>query len=222
LPGEPPSGIIGANESFTVLVTMPKIVDHEERKTVITKAVLKSIAKNGLANTTIRGISKEGGFSSGTLAHYFGDKDELINFAFQAVSDESHERIRNRVADIFSAKEKLRIVIDELTPSPEGVTDSQVSLAFWSAVRHDERLLQKFRDVYGDLRDFIRSFINEGICGGEFRATGDLEADVDVVVAVTDGLLISFLLDPSRFPPARRAEVIDVALNAALARLIPD
>jgi len=196
---------------------MPKIVDHEQRKAEITQVVLKSIAKNGLANTTIRGVARAGGFSSGTLAHYFNDKDDLINFAFAEVASNAHKRIEEKAQRCSSAFEKLKVVISELTPSPEGDTDSRISLAFWAAVGHDDRLVRKFHEVYDALRAYIRTFVREGVKAGEFAASGDLEEDVDLIVAITDGLLISVLLDPQRFDVARRGKLIDASLTRFLA-----
>ncbi|MFK8399910.1 TetR/AcrR family transcriptional regulator [Pseudomonas sp. BGr12] len=192
---------------------MPKIVDHEQRKAEITKIVLKSIGKNGLANTTIRGISREGGFSSGTLAHYFSDKDELMNFAFNAVSKDTHERMRERAARYGKAIDKLRVVIEELTPNEDANLDSQISLAFWDAARLDSRLLGKFREVYEELRGHVRKFIGEGIESGELNSQLDVELEVDFIVALCDGFLVSFLLDPERFTAERRDHVISFALS---------
>ncbi|EJM70001.1 transcriptional regulator [Pseudomonas sp. GM49] len=192
---------------------MPKIVDHELRKAEITKAVLKSIGKNGLANTTIRGIVREGGFSSGTLAHYFSNKDDLIDFAFQAVAEDTYARIEKRAALCTCAVDKVRVVIEELVPSPEGEIDSIISLSFWSAVPYDAKLKSKFHEVYEATRRQIREYISEGVANKEIKLQGELEDEVDFIVAISDGLLVSFLLDPARFPDEKHARLITAAVS---------
>lgn len=192
---------------------MPKIVDHELRKAEITKAVLKSIGKNGLANTTIRGIVREGGFSSGTLAHYFSNKDDLIDFAFQAVAEDTYARIEKRAALCTSAVDKVRVVIEELVPSPEGEIDSIISLSFWSAVPYDAKLKSKFHEVYEATRTQIREYITEGVANKEIKLQGELEDEVDFIVAISDGLLVSFLLDPTRFPGEKHSRLITAAVS---------
>jgi AcrR family transcriptional regulator len=192
---------------------MPKIVDHELRKAEITKAVLKSIGKNGLANTTIRGIVREGGFSSGTLAHYFSNKDDLIDFAFQAVAEDTYARIEKRAALCTCAVDKVRVVIEELVPSPEGEIDSIISLSFWSAVPYDAKLKSKFHEVYEATRRQIREYISEGVANKEIKLQGELEDEVDFIVAISDGLLVSFLLDPARFPGEKHARLITSAVS---------
>ncbi|AZE47236.1 hypothetical protein C4K04_1546 [Pseudomonas chlororaphis] len=192
---------------------MPKIVDHELRKAEITKAVLKSIGKNGLANTTIRGIVREGGFSSGTLAHYFSNKDDLIDFAFQAVAEDTYARIEKRAALCTCAVDKVRVVIEELVPSPEGEIDSIISLSFWSAVPYDAKLKSKFHEVYEATRRQIREYISEGVANREIKLQGELEDEVDFIVAISDGLLVSFLLDPTRFPDEKHSRLITAAVS---------
>ncbi|MCH5520371.1 TetR/AcrR family transcriptional regulator [Pseudomonas syringae] len=199
--------------SARLLTDMPKIVDHELRKTEITRAVIRSIGKLGLANITIRGISKEGGFSSGTLAHYFNSKEELIDFAFDEISKQAFIRTENRVLDYTTAQQKIRVVIEELTPQLSDEHDAVISVSFWAAARQDEKLRRKFHDVYDNLRGHLRDYIGEGIGSGEFEIHGQIEDEIDFIVAVTDGLLVSFLLDPARFPAHRREWLVTAAMS---------
>lgn len=192
---------------------MPKIVDHESRRTEITKAVIRSIGKEGLANVTIRGIAREGGFSSGTLAHYFDSKEALIDFAFDEISKQAFRRIESRASCCIRAREKIRVVIEELTPQPTDEHDSVISISFWAAARQNERLRLKFHQVYENLRDQLRGFIQEGIADGEFHVEGDIENEIDFIVATTDGLLVSFLLDPDRFPIEKARWLVSAALG---------
>lgn len=192
---------------------MPKIVDHGVRKAEISRAVISSITKQGLANVTIRGIAREGGFSSGTLAHYFSNKEELIDFAFDEVAQASFTRIRTRVLGIPSALGKVRVVIEELTPNISDDHDAVVSVMFWAAARQDERLKAKFHQVYELLRAHLRDYIGQGMTDGEIASVEDIEDEVDFIIAVTDGLLVSFLLDPERFPVERSERLVKAAMS---------
>ncbi|WP_211999798.1 TetR/AcrR family transcriptional regulator [Chitinophaga sp. HK235] len=55
----------------------------------IFRAVLKLVAKKGLAGMTMGDISKEAGIATGTLYVYFSSKDELINALFAACRENS-------------------------------------------------------------------------------------------------------------------------------------
>ena len=50
------------------------------------------IARDGLERATIRTIAEETGWSTGVLAHYFTDKEDILASALQL----SHERIAAR------------------------------------------------------------------------------------------------------------------------------
>ena len=62
---------------------MPKIVDHESRRRDFIEAAYQSLLEEGLAKTTIRGVARRAGYTSGALVHYFSDKDELIRQALE-------------------------------------------------------------------------------------------------------------------------------------------
>lgn len=55
----------------------------------IFRAVLKLVAKKGLAGMTMGDISKEAGIATGTLYVYFDNKDALINALFAACRENS-------------------------------------------------------------------------------------------------------------------------------------
>ncbi len=76
---------------------MPKIVDHDERRTDIVRAIIKVVGEGGLAGATVRSIAREGGFSSGVIAHYFANKDEMVRYAFEFVADRVFRRIDARL-----------------------------------------------------------------------------------------------------------------------------
>lgn len=55
----------------------------------IFRAVLKLVAKKGLAGMTMGDVSKEAGIATGTLYVYFDNKDALINALFAACRENS-------------------------------------------------------------------------------------------------------------------------------------
>ncbi|MBK3493896.1 TetR family transcriptional regulator [Viridibacillus sp. YIM B01967] len=72
---------------------MPKIVDHEERKTIIAKATWNVIARDGLEGATVRSIAKEANLSLGAIQYYFKTHEKLIQFAMHLVENQVNERI---------------------------------------------------------------------------------------------------------------------------------
>jgi AcrR family transcriptional regulator len=71
---------------------MTKRVDHDDRREELVLAAWRVIAAKGIDEVTIRDIARESGYSSGVLAHYFKNKDDLLAHALRL----SHTRIRKR------------------------------------------------------------------------------------------------------------------------------
>ena len=71
---------------------MPKIVNHEARREELVEATWRVIARAGMVGATMREIAREAGVSTGILAHYFTDKEDLLGFALRL----SHRRIYER------------------------------------------------------------------------------------------------------------------------------
>ncbi|MBS1890927.1 MAG: TetR family transcriptional regulator, partial [Actinobacteria bacterium] len=98
---------------------MPKKVDHDARREELVLAAWRVIAANGIDEVTIRDIARESGYSSGVLAHYFKNKDDLLAHALQL----SHTRIRKRydaeVEETSSAVDALRAILIDNLPIDE-------------------------------------------------------------------------------------------------------
>ena len=56
---------------------MPKIVNHQERKQAFTQATKEVIAQKGLNSVRLIDVAKSIGATTGSLGHYFSDKEEL-------------------------------------------------------------------------------------------------------------------------------------------------
>ena len=72
---------------------MPKIVDHEQRRRELAGAVWRVIARDGVAEVSIRTVAAEAGWSSGALRHYFATRAELLAFACEQVIAQVTERL---------------------------------------------------------------------------------------------------------------------------------
>src|SRR5688572_22677447 len=109
---------------------MPKIVDPQRRRDEIAAVTLAVISKVGLENTTIRMISREGGFSSGVISHYFRDKNELTNFAFELVISRAFAEIEHRASKREPGLARLRESMAVMLPR-KGDPLIAVSMGFW-------------------------------------------------------------------------------------------
>ncbi|GAB2485347.1 TetR/AcrR family transcriptional regulator [Promicromonospora xylanilytica] len=65
-------------QSYCYAVRMPRVVDHEERRTQIVYALWLVIAQHGIEGVSLRHVAAEAGVSMGRIQHYFGTKEALV------------------------------------------------------------------------------------------------------------------------------------------------
>src|SRR5215475_2288988 len=110
---------------------MPKKVDHDARREELVLAAWRVIAARGIDEVTIREIAREAGYSSGVLAHYFENKDDLLVHAFRL----SHEEINRRYeAELETSDrgEALRaILMDNLPLEERRDLETRIVMSFW-------------------------------------------------------------------------------------------
>ena len=184
---------------------MPKIVDHDERRTEIVRAIIKVVAGGGLAGATVRSIAREGGFSSGVIAHYFANKDEMVRYAFEFVADRVFRRIDARLKQSEGA-DRVRVILEEHVPVSKQDEETAVALAFWEMALHDPELRAMFREKYRRWRDYLRSELAALLPD---LAPDALDRRVDLAVAAADGLLVTFALDGRNYRQMDRRAILD-------------
>jgi AcrR family transcriptional regulator len=191
---------------------MPKIVDHDRRREEIAQATLRVIRKLGVENTTVRAISREGGFSSGVLAHYFGNKEEIVGFAFQWTAESAFRSLEACIADHPPGLERVRASLECMCPLPGSGTENThlaISMSFWGHALHNPDLAAQFQANYNRWRGYVRRFLKESIDNGEAPEDLPVEDEVDLLVSTVDGLWIAEALEPARFTARRRNRLLD-------------
>jgi betaine-aldehyde dehydrogenase len=125
---------------------------------------LDSLAEVGYVGTTLAEIAGRAGVSPGLVAHYFGDKDGLLEAAFRTLARTLAARVRARLALGRTPRARVQAVIDSnLGPEEFDRRTATAWLAFWGQVPHvdglkrvqsayQRRMLSNLR---GDLRRMI-------------------------------------------------------------------
>ena len=81
---------------------MPKKGVEPVRREQLIRATFQTIDEIGMADATVATIAKKAGLSSGIVAHYFGDKDGLLNAAMRQILRELKDavaRYRSEASD---------------------------------------------------------------------------------------------------------------------------
>ena len=178
---------------------MPRVVDIEQRRTELTDATARVIARSGLEAATMREIAAEAGWTTGALTHYFTDKHDLLLATFQASLAARRSRRADRVAR--SAIDRLRASLEGALPLDDDRRRHWlVTLACCTQASGDEQLAAAQRDAYREFRDYVADLVREsGIAAGE-----DPVSAAERLIAIADGVAVQALFDPQSWPPQRQ------------------
>jgi len=83
---------------------MPKVVDRTEKREEVLEATWRLMARVGIDRVSIREIAAEAGCSTGVIAHYFKNKEDVL----QVVRDHPGHRCRQRIAAWITGRRNRR------------------------------------------------------------------------------------------------------------------
>ncbi len=192
---------------------MPKDVDHDERREELAESVWRVVARDGLEGATVRGIARETGWSPGSLAHYFTDKDDILESALRI----AYERIAARadaLLDGLTGLAALRaLVLDNLPLDDERELETKFLMNYWSrAIRGGDGVPRPIRR--GPL--LIERLTT---LAGEAQGSGEVTTDraptdiAELLLGLIDGFSLHALLNPDRLGRERQVALIDAELG---------
>lgn len=197
---------------------MPKIVDHDLVREKVVEAAWRVIAKKGIDSATTREIAREARCSTGVLAHYFQNKNELLLFALRLATFRTAERMEKCVAESASGAEVLRDVLLEALPlDKDRRLEWQVWVSFWGRAASDAVLAKEQRRRYVGWRAFVRDLIAGGQRSGDLRLDIDPSEAAESLIAFVDGIGMQATLEPRRLPAKRQRYLVERHLSSLIA-----
>jgi AcrR family transcriptional regulator len=185
---------------------MPKIVDHGARRDMVAAATWKVIARNGLAQTTVREIAREAGVSNGALAHYFQDKHDILVSALRMAHDRVVERIRAEARGLHGLA-ALRVYLVEALPlDDECLLEAHVEVSCSGLAAADPALARAQRADYERWWDRLRDRVEEAQRQREVRASACPDDVAHAALVLIDGLSFAAVMHPALVTPARQRD----------------
>jgi betaine-aldehyde dehydrogenase len=223
---------------------------EEARRTQLVDVTVDSLAEVGYVGTTLAEIARRAGVSPGLVAHYFGDKDGLLEAAFRSLARSLAVRVRARLALAHTPRGRVQAVIDtNLAPEEFDKRYGTAWLAFWGQVLHVAGLKRVQTAYQKRMLSNLRSDLRQMIPGAEARTLAAMiaamidgvwlraalsewqEADSEsaraLLTAFVEGRLKELTVAAQGAPPARDAavssfRVINPATGATLAQIAVD
>jgi AcrR family transcriptional regulator len=93
---------------------MPKVVDHKQYREVLLTKSFQLFADRGYASISMRQLAQELAVSTGTLYHYFANKQEIFEQMMMLRLSQSLGLFQDQLAEIDSCSEKIQIIFSYL------------------------------------------------------------------------------------------------------------
>jgi betaine-aldehyde dehydrogenase len=122
------------NQSITYLEGSAAPVEDTRRRQLV-EVTIDSLAELGYVGTTLAQIAARADVSPGLVAHYFGDKDGLLDSAFRSLARRVSNQVRARLRLVSTPRGRIQAVIDaNLAPEEFEQRTGTAWLAFWGQV----------------------------------------------------------------------------------------
>lgn len=191
---------------------------HRER---LLEAAIECLQAKGYARTTARDLVETSGTNLASIGYHFGSKEHLLNVA---VTEAFQRWLKPLIA--LAAEPGPATPLERLGRTLGGVMDTleenrpliTACLEAWAQLARSEDLRAEMLSSYEDFRVAIANTARAA-----FEEIGAPQVDADslavLIIALFDGLLVQWQLDPSGSPSA--AQLIEAAQGAVVALTNP-
>jgi betaine-aldehyde dehydrogenase len=190
---------------------------EDSRRQQLIEATIDTLADHGFAATTLAGIGARAGVSPGLIAHYFADKDGLLEATLRSLARGLAASLAGRLGGAAGARGRVQAVIDTmLAPEEFAPRTCSVWLAFWGEVPHSARLLRVQRVYQGRMLSNLRHALRQMV------PDTDAERIARGLAAMIDGLwLRATLAVPQETDSATARAMASNFVDAEIARCGP-
>ena len=182
-----------------------------KRGEILTTA-LELVAQQGFRRTSIKDIADAVGLTQAGLLHYFDSKDELWVEILRR-RDEIDNATDWHTSD---PAEFLAAIVRHNTEVP-GLVQMFVNLSAAAATDPEHPAHEYFRQRYENSRRDLAADFRTMQQEGRLRPDVDPEQLTSVLLAISDGMQIQWLYDPTR----DMAEHVELVARLAIAQAVP-
>ncbi|QKV73702.1 TetR/AcrR family transcriptional regulator [Amycolatopsis sp. Hca4] len=171
---------------------MPKIIDHDQRRSDIVDVTWDLIVRGGIEAATMREIAAAAGFANGALKLYFPSKEDIIAATYERALDMMRQYVE---LDGLRGLTALReICVSSMPIDEERITAGRVLLVFWQMSLGNQRMHDKYLEHVREWRGLLHRFLAEGREDGDIVTETPDEQIVDEIVLLNAGANVMSLV----------------------------
>jgi AcrR family transcriptional regulator len=198
---------------------MPRVAEEtrRHRRQRLIDAAWRCLAGKGYRDLTVDDVCLEAGVSKGAFYGYFDSKKHLLISLLEeddAILDSLMEELGQAE---LTYTERLRRFTRAILDQAENRALVQMRADLWTELLTDENVKGQLEDSVQRRRRSLRGWIEEAVARGELVEV-PANALASILLALTDGLMLHYQLNPEGFKWAN----VRAALNVILSGLDPE
>jgi AcrR family transcriptional regulator len=183
---------------------------------LIIEAAKRVIEERGISGATMRGIALEAGLTTGAIVHHFKDKGELLLETLQSFFDPWFDTLEVARTQP-SAWAQLEHIFLSTLPGPDHPRSrTQIWLAMLLQLEREERLWKTYSANYHAIREEVYAIFRRAQAEARINPALNAEIECNRLIALSDGLVVSALGEPDRFPQSALKAMMELQLSSLL------
>ncbi|SDW61617.1 transcriptional regulator, TetR family [Amycolatopsis xylanica] len=171
---------------------MPKIIDHDERRSHIVDVTWDLITQGGIEAATMREIAAAAGFANGALKLYFPSKEDIIEATYERALGMMREYVELEGLRGLTALREL--CVSSMPIDEDRIAAGRVLLTFWQLSLTNQKLQDKYLEHIRSWRGLLHRYLAEGREDGDIVTSTPDEQLVDEVVLINAGANVMSLV----------------------------
>lgn len=195
-----------------------RTASREVRRSQLIDATIKSIAKNGIAGTTMSTVTEFAGLSNGIVNFHFKSKQNLLEETLLFLAQEHHDHWQKSYRDAgLGAADKLLAIADAHF-HPRICTRKKLSV--WYAFYGEGGRRARYRTLVDGIDD-QRLDISTSLCAEIIREGGYRTAPARQVAYTLEGLYDGLCLNILMYPGVFTRELGKAQIRTYLSAMFP-
>ena len=189
---------------------MPKIVNHEKRRTTIAQAAVVVITEQGLESTKLLDIAGLAGMTTGAITHYFTDKDAVLMAALEM----AYDMLFANMEQVSSSEDHTLydLLVQALPITQESRTAMTVWMAFYSRSLVEPEVSRHQIETHARWQSKVKIELVRHCARVGIPVPEDVDDVCEGITAQVNGLIIRSLTEEADWPEARQRKLLKTYL----------
>ncbi|NEO48272.1 MAG: TetR family transcriptional regulator [Moorea sp. SIO4A3] len=183
-------------------------MSQQDRRLEVSEAAWRVIVREGLDRTSMRAIAQELGCTTGVVTHHFRDKQELILFALNQVTQRLQKTMQAATEHARGVDRLVEMLSAFLPLDTERQDILKVWVAFLGYAIGRESLMAEHQQSAAQLREVIIQELFALQSAKLIRANIEPELEANALLGLVNGVSLDSLIQAKRLSPDQQQIVI--------------